>query len=103
MEIYNVYCYYTLDDSTVSCTVLHYDYIMSAFSNVNQLLRKAAKKKKFLMTGPLRPHPPPPLSELKFFFLPTIFGLKEPYFLPNIATNLFANIVSIDSLICSLK
>ena len=45
---------------------------------------------------------------LTTFFLPTIFCTKRPYFLPNIATNLlkdydFANIASINILICRLK
>ena len=60
------------------------------------------------MAGPLRPYPPPELNGSQNFFLPTIFGLKESYFLPNIATNLlkdydFANIARIDILICRLK
>ena len=71
------------------------------------------------MAGPLRPIPPPKLNGRRPFYsilnsrkriltIPTIFGLKEPYFLPNIATNLikdydFANIGSIDILIYRLK
>ena len=74
------------------------------------------------MAGPLRPYPPPPslMAVVTFlfcffqskntrkwilttFFLPTIFGLKERYFLPKIATYDFANIASIDILICRLN
>ena len=71
-----------------------------------QCIREAAKKSYILILLFLSLNSRE--MDLTTFFLPTIFGLKEPYFLPNIATNLlkaqdFANIVSIDILICRLK